>query len=163
MKTKLTIFLLGLVCCYNVSAQTFNKVFKGAWNNYLWRFEFKIDSSFTLTRITQKADSTQYGKYYISLDTLHILGETKDKFGALNPTYFIEADTLIIDLQNLFDYTSSTKIDTFESRRRYDILHLEVTIDELVKKTEESIQVLKTKPMKEITDKEHIQLSLIHI
>ena len=163
---QIIFFTILLVSQLNqVNAQTIDKTYRGQWAMTSWTFEFKNDGTYKRTSSGHYGNPTFTGDYVLNSDTINILNGYEESSGTLNPKYLIENDTIIIDLANFYDYSSTAKSWGHISKKRYDILPkpnmdsiIRVDAEDFSIRVKNSLELLKTKRLIELSDQNNIEI-----
>ncbi|ULQ57134.1 hypothetical protein KJS94_02845 [Flavihumibacter rivuli] len=157
--------LLILTISNIVNGQTFDKKFSGQWAMTSWTYEFHKDGTYKRTSSGHFGSPVYTGKYTIKSDTIHIITGFENTSGTLNEYYLLDKDSMLIDLDNFYDYSPNHKDWQYISKKRYDILKKPnmdsknaLTKKQFELKVNESTAILKKKRLAEITDEENFQI-----
>ena len=84
----------------NLFGQTIDKSFYGCYDETSFDFKFMKNGKFTLNTHSHSSEvSSNKGKYKIINDTINIYSGIKKSGGLINEKYFIQDDTIIVDLK----------------------------------------------------------------
>ncbi|MFM1999372.1 MAG: hypothetical protein RL204_1319 [Bacteroidota bacterium] len=166
IKVLQTILLFSILFISELSiGQAFDKTFCGQWAMTSWNFEFHKDSTFIRTSSGHFGNHVFTGTYLLQSDTIHIIKGFENTSGTLNEYYLLDKDSMLIDLNNFYDYSPNHKEWDYISQKRYDILKMPnmdlkniVNQAQLERLVSQSIIILDTKSNLVITDDENIQI-----
>jgi hypothetical protein len=148
-----------------VNGQYFDKTFSGQWARTSWTYEFHKDGTYKRTSSGHFGSPIYTGTYIIKSDTIHIITGFENTSGTLNEYYLLDKDSMLIDLDNFYDYSPNHSDWEHISKKRYDVLKKPnmdsknvLTKKQFELKVNESTSILNNKRLIEITDKENIQI-----
>jgi hypothetical protein len=157
--------LLILTISNIVNGQTFDKTYSGQWAMTSWTYEFHKDGTYKRTSSGHFGSPVYTGTYSIKSDTIHIITGFENTSGTLNQYYLLDKDSMLIDLDNFYDYSPNQKDWQYISKKRYDILKKPnmdsknvLTKKQFELKVNESTAILNNKRLAEIADEENIQI-----
>jgi hypothetical protein len=166
MTTFRNIFTISILTISSfVNGQSFDKKFSGQWAMTFWTYEFHKDGTFKRTSSGHFGNPIYTGTYLIQTDTIHITKGFENTSGTVNEYFLLDKDSMLIDLDNFYDYSPNHKDWQYISKKRYDILKKpNMDLKNVVSKKQlemmvySSTTILKNKRLSEITDEENIQI-----
>jgi hypothetical protein len=163
LRNKLTLLIFTISNIVN--GQTFNKTFSGQWAMTSWTYVFHKDGTYKRTSSGHFGSPVYTGTYKIKSDTIHIITGFENTSWTLNEYYLLDKDSMLIDLDNFYDYSPNHKDWQYLSKKRYDFLKKPnmdsknvLTKKQFELKVNESTTNLNKKRLAEISDEANIQI-----
>jgi len=105
------------------NGQTFDRTYQGWWASPSWTFNFNSDGTYNRISSGHYGNTSVTGNYNVYNDTIQLFTNYKNTIERVNEKFLIENDSLIIDLEILYDYKLITLgLNYYNSKMRYDIL-----------------------------------------